>query len=259
MKITLWDPEGKQYDLFENKLTCELESSRYYDIPFGTALTGNYTIEFHVNTIEHLNIYIRMEQGPKCLYDKIAMEEYDGILFYRVSRFSQGMNISHRVDFKSDYMYKFYVERVSPISVLYNNRILMDFSIEDPETLEYVIYANETLTPINEITIFKFGTAIEGEYIFNIVIESAVEYVNIGYAVIELYKISQQVDPNQTNPGNSTHSRRDIFSIPEEWTIGIVIFFGVMITGLVVAVAKKRSKNVARFKERIDPRERGRT
>ena len=251
IQITLWDPEGKHYDLFENQLTYGLESSRYYDIPFGTALTGNYTIEFQVITSVNVNIYIRMEQGSKCLYDKIAMEEYDEILFYRVTRFSNGMNISHVIDFKSDYMYKFYIERVSPISVFYSNQITVDLFIEDPEDLGYAIYFNETLTPINEITIFKFGTASDGEYTFSITIRSEVEYVNIGYAVIELYKISQGVDPNQTNPSNSTHSHRNTFSIPEEWTIGIVIFFGAMITGLVVVVAKKRSKNIARFKERI--------
>jgi len=251
IQITLWDPEGMQYNLFENKLTYELESSRYYDIPFGTALTGNYTLEFQVVVTENVNIYIRMEKGGKCLYDKIAMEEYDEILFYRVSRFSNGMNISHKVDFKTDYMYKFYIERVSPISVFYSNQISVVFFIEDPEDLEYGIYSNETLTPINEIKIFKFGTASEGEYTFSIMIQSEVEYVNIGYAVIELYKISQGVDPNQSSPNNSTHPRRSIFSIPEEWTIGIVIFFGFMITGLVVVVAKKRSKNIARFKERI--------
>ncbi|MFX1478336.1 MAG: hypothetical protein ACFFCI_09395 [Promethearchaeota archaeon] len=257
INISLWDPEGKQFDLFENILSyyefdgTVSERYKYYEIPFGTALSGNYIVKFHVITSNNVNIYIRIEKGPKCLYDKIAMEEYEDIMFYKVTRFYNGMNISHSIRFKSDYMYKFYIERVSPISIHYSNQTYIDLSLRNPEDLEYQIYSNYSLTPINEIQIFKFGTASEGEYILNITLRSKVEYVNIGYAVIELYKISQGVDPNQTIPSNSTHSRKDFFSIPEEWTIGIIIFFGAMITGLIIVVSKKRSRNISRFRERI--------
>ena len=96
-----------------------------------------------------------------------------------------------------------------------------------------------------------FGTATEGEYTLDIEIKSDVAYTNIGYAIIELHKISHVIDPNQTDPTNSTSSPTNIFQMPIEWTVGLFAFFGVIITAVIVIVVKNRSKNVARFKERI--------
>jgi len=87
VKITLWDPEGNQFNIFESDLFNEPEGANYYEIPFGTALTGNYDIAFDVIAPENVNVYIRMEKGPRCLFDKIPMEEIDDIELYHVTDF----------------------------------------------------------------------------------------------------------------------------------------------------------------------------
>ncbi|MFX0031013.1 MAG: hypothetical protein ACFE8B_17495 [Candidatus Hermodarchaeota archaeon] len=256
LTITLWDPENKRFDIFENDLFYDPESGRYYEIPFGTALGGNYTIKFAVTTSENLNLYIRMEQGPMCLFDVIPWEEVEDMLFYRVTRFWNGMTISHNITFKSDYMYKFYIGRVSAISFSEDNEIRKDYFLSDPEDLVYGIYSNETLAIINEVDIFMFGTAVAGSYTIEITIYSEVEYSNICYAVIEHHKISHVVDPNQTDPDPSINSTQptNIFSFPKEWTAGILIVGGVVIAGVIIVIVKKREKNIAHFKERIDHR-----
>jgi hypothetical protein len=251
LTVTLWDPENKQYNIFENDIFLEPEEGSYYEIPFGTALAGNYTVQFSSISSDNVNIYIKIERGSRCLLDKIAMEEYDGLVFYEITRFTDGMSINHTIELKSDYMYKFYMERVSAISFFEDNVIRMNYSIHDPDDLEYSIYFNELLVPINEIDIYKFGTAIEGEYTISITIKSGVEYTNIGYSITELYKISHGVDPNQsTTPNNSSGNPTFIISLPKEWTAGIAVFFGVIIIGLVVVIRKKQSSNIGNFKER---------
>jgi len=252
LTITLWDPDNKQFDIFENDLCFEPESGRYYEIPFGTALGGNYTIEFDVITSENLNIYIRIERGPTCLFDVIPWEEIEDMLFYKVTRFSNGMTVSHNITFKSDYMYKFYIGRVSAISINEDNEIRKNYSLYDPGDIEYGIYSNETLAGINVVDIFMFGTAIEGLYSIDITIYSEVEYSNIGYTVIEHHKISHGVDPNQTDPDPPTNSSlpTNKFSIPKEWTAGILIVGGIVIASVIVFIIKNREKNVSRFKER---------
>lgn len=254
LTITLWDPDGMQFDIFENDLFYDPDFGRYYEIPFGTALGGNCTIEFSVVTFENLNMYIRIEQGPKCLFDIIPWEEIGDMVLYKVTRFSNGMTISHNVTFKTDYMYKFYIGRLSAISFKENNEHRLDYTIYDPDDLEYEIYYNESLSPINEVDKFMFGTAIEGFYMITLSIYSEVEYSNIAYAIIEHHKISHVVDPNQTDqePPNNTTLQTNTFSIPKEWTAGILIVGGIIIVGVIVIIVRNRERNFVNFKERID-------
>lgn len=254
LTISLWDPDGMQFDIFENNLFYDPDFGRYYEIPFGTALGGNYTIEFSVVTSENLNIYIRIEQGPKCLFDIIPWEEIGDMVLYKVTRFSNEMSISHNVTFKTDYMYKFYIGRVSAISFKENNEHILDYTIYDPDDLEYKIYYNESLSPINEVDKFMFGTAIEGLYTITLTIYSEVDYSNIAYAIIEHHKISHVVDPNQTDqePPNNTTLQTNKFSIPKEWTAGILIVGGIIIVGVIIIIVRSRERNFVNFKERID-------
>ena len=254
LTITLWDPDGMQFDIFENDLFYNPDSGRYYEIPFGTVLGGNYTIEFSVITSENLNLYIRIEQGPKCLFDIIPWEEIGDMVLYKVTRFSNGMSLSHNVTFKTDYMYKFYIGRLSAISFKEDNEHRLDYSICDPDDLEYGIYFNESLSPINEVDKFMFGTAIEGLYSIAITIYSEVDYSNIAYAIIEHHKISHVVDPNQTDqePPNNATLQTNWFSIPKEWTAGILIVGGIIIVGVIIIIVRSRERNFVNFKERID-------
>lgn len=244
VKITLWDSDGSQFNIFESFLFNEPEGANYYEIPFGTALTGEYDIEFEVITPGNVNVYIKMEQGPQCLYDKIPMEEVDDIELYRITRFSDEDSIIHTVLFNTDYMYKFYVGRVSPITIIQDNEVRLDFSLEDPNGIVYNIYSNTSLVEINNVDWFKFGTAIGGLYTFNITIYCNVEHVNIGYSIIELYQISSGTDTNQTEPTNGTTVINRYFEMPTEWTIGILGFAGT-ISGIIgVVLYKQKKKNV---------------
>ena len=62
VKITLWDPHGKRFNIFESTLIVEPEGFNYFEIPFGTALAGNYDIYFDFITPENLKLYIKMEK-----------------------------------------------------------------------------------------------------------------------------------------------------------------------------------------------------
>lgn len=244
LKITLWDPQGKQFDIFESSLHVEPEGANYYEIPFGTALAGNYDIVFYAIMPENVNLYIRMEKGPKCMYDKIPMEEVKDIRLYHVTRFSNEYRINHTILFNTDYMYKFYIGRLSPISMMENNEVRLDLSIKDPDGIIYNIFWNTTLAEINDIDRFKFGTAIEGLYSFTVKIYSNVEYVNIGYSIIALYKIGSGTSTNQTDSTNSTTMSNRYFTMSSEWTIGIVGFAGSISAIIGVVIYKQKKKNV---------------
>jgi hypothetical protein len=256
LTITLWDPDGMKFDIFENDIFYDPDDERYFEIAFGTALEGNYTIEYSVITSENLNLYIKVERGPRCLYDIIPWEEIGDMELYKVTRFSNGMSISHNVSFKTDYMYKFYIGRVSPISFLENNDLRLNYSIYDPEDIEYEIYLNESLSPINEVDKFMFGTAIEGVYTITLSIYNEVDYSNIAYAIIKHHKISHVVDPNQTgeDPPSNTTVQTNWFSFPKEWTAGFLIVGGIIITGVIVLLVRSRERTFVNFKERINHR-----
>ena len=185
-----------------------------------------------------------MEKGPKCMYDKIPMEEVKDIRLYHVTRFSNEGLINHTILFSTDYMYKFYVGRVSPISLLEDNEVRLDLAIKDPDGIIYNIFLNTTLAEIDDIDRFNFGTAIEGLYLLTIMIYCNVEYVNIGYSIIALYQISSGTSINQTDPTNSSTVLNRYFTMPTEWTIGIVGFAGTISAIIGVVLYKQKKKNV---------------
>jgi hypothetical protein len=244
VKITLWDPDGNEYNIFESELFNEPEGANYYEIPFGTTIAGNYDIEFFVITPGNVNVYIKMERGPRCLFDKIPMEEIVDIRLYQVTRFSNKDDIVHTLLFTTDYMYKFYIGRVSPITLLQDNEVKMDLTIEDPDGIVYSIYSNTTLVNIDDVERFKFGTAIGGIYTVNITIYCKVPHVNIGYSIISLYQISSGVETNQSEPTNSSAVVNRYFEMPLEWTIGIVGFAGTISAIIGVVLYKQKKKNV---------------
>lgn len=244
VKITLWDPDGNQYNLFESVLFNEPEGANYYEIPFGTAKAGNYDLEFDVITPGNVNVYIKMEKGPKCMFDKIPMEEVDDIELYRITRFSDEDSITHKIVFDTDYMYKFYVGRVSPITVMEDNEVRLNLSLEDPDGIMYTIFSNSSLVEIDEMERFKFGTAIGGLYTIIISIYCKVEHVNIGYSIIGLYQISSGTDTNQTEPTNGSTVVNRYFEMPTEWTIGILGFAGTISIIIGVVLYKQKKKNV---------------
>lgn len=250
--ITLWDPDGKQFDIYESDLTATHAETDYDEIPFGCAITGNQTIEFVSTSEYNHNIYIRIEKWVPCLYNKLSSNELQDMIFYDITRFNSGMVISPTVELKTDYMYRFCFGRVSPIAATKSDFVSVNFTLYDPNTIDYILYTNETLASIFDVNRIFFGTAIGDVYTLDVEVKSDIAYTNIAYAIIELYKISGVNDPNQTDPTNSTSSPTSKFQIPTGWIVGIIAFFGAIIVAPVVVAVKNKNKNVASFKKRIE-------
>ncbi|MFX1365824.1 MAG: hypothetical protein ACFFCE_00315 [Promethearchaeota archaeon] len=225
IKIRIRDPENSLYDIFENKMSYESENERKYEIPFGTALTGNYTLEFYVQTTFNANILINVRKDQKVLYDKLSRQEIDNITSYDVLKFHKNQYIEQNIQLDNDIMYLFYFGRVSSISHLKNIDLQIDINLTDPTEVEFEIYSKESVCNINEMNEFYFGTANEGLYTLKIRLYCQVDYVNIGFAIINSYKISGPIDPNQTNNSKTSNTT---YNIPTEFMIGTMVFVGIL-------------------------------
>jgi len=182
MSITIWDPEGDQYDItYETNMTQD----DYREIPFGVVLEGNYSFLFNAELTQNINIHITIERGDKCLYDKIELNEREDIIHYNMSKFYNGKTIEFSYDFGTDRYYKFYFERVSTISVELSNYVRIDHDILDPQGITFIIYRNESLG----YSSYYFGTAVGGFCTMNITLYCDVDWVNIAYAVVNKERI----------------------------------------------------------------------
>ncbi len=132
MKITVWDPEDRKFTLFESEMFYSPEYGRYFEIPFGTSEEGSHKFEFLASVDQNFNMLIRIDQGHKCLHDKMGAQEADNLILYKVNTFDDGMYIEHDVRFETDKSYKFYIGRVSAISIDDDNEVNVDYIITDP-------------------------------------------------------------------------------------------------------------------------------
>lgn len=235
LNVSLWDPDNSQYDLFSNSITYEPQAGRSFEFPFGTVKAGNYTLLFSAENSLNFNLHIKIEQQVKCLYDIMSAQAINNLVHYRVTRFTDGMQIEHSLTLETDVSYKFFIGRVSSISLLDSNEVQLDYELSDPFDIAFQIYANETMLAIGEVNKFDFGTSVEGIYTINITIRCAVDYVNIAYSIVDDYQISDVIDGNETDPNNQT-TPSGFFSLPLGWTTGLIIFGGIMIGTLIVLV-----------------------
>jgi len=258
MRITITDPVDKQYNVFESEMFYSPEFGRYFEIPFGTEMSGTHKFEFYSESNVNFNMYIKIEQGPLCLHDKIDSQYHDDVVFFEVTNFSNGQSVSHHIDLETDISYKFYIGRVSAISIKESNVVRMDYIIEDPtdpDPIEFIIYTNELLADIDGVTMFNFGTAIGGEYKIKLKIYCDVEHVNIAYVVVEDYQISDVVDANKTKAPDEKDSdtidileelSSDSIFLPIEGTVAVILFAGGMAgTVYVVFIRQKKRANVS--------------
>jgi len=246
MRIRIWDPENSQYNIFESTMFWDPEYGRYFEIPFGTALVGNYTIEFYVETSKNVNILVYIEQGPKCLHDKLGWQDIGKIIFYEVRKFHNEMYVEYELMLTTDTMYKYYFARVSAISIIESNNVYVDINITDAVGTEFEMYTYGQLQNIDGLNGFPFGTANGGTYTLKFKIYCAVDYVNIALAVVNDYTIGGADDPNQTQPipSNNTNNTPNItVFIPIEWTIGMLVFVGSCVTIPCVFIIYHRKKN----------------
>ncbi len=254
--ISIIDPEGDKFDITHEKDMVQDDSRK---IPYGVAITGNYTFIFEAILTENLNIHIKIEKGDEVLQDRISPD--DTIIYKNITKFKSGNKFEFRLYLKTDKYYKFIIERVSTISLsLEHSRVSMDHVVWDPSQIVFKIFENITLSYME----YHFGTAGEGIYTFEILIliGSDVECVNVAFGVIEKGQISKIIDPNDPDPFppeedpviddddviiNGTQNPQSAleYSIPQDATIALIAGIGIPIAGLVAIVIYHKRKNVS--------------
>jgi len=257
MRIIIFDPDDKQFNIFESDMFYYPEYGRSFEIPFGAVESGLYNITFYSVSTLNFNMHILIEQGPKCLYDKIGQQDPEDLIHYKVKTFDDSKYNIHDVDLKTDEMYKFYISRVSAITIIDSNEVRVDYSIEDEDGNEFYIYTNELLADIDGLTSFNFGTASRGTYTIKLtvyIVDPDVEYVNIAYAIVDEYTIGDAVDVNNTKSDveKSDSEDPDMFEelvdnsliLPIQWTIGTLLFVGGLAGVIVVMLVQHRKNNV---------------
>jgi hypothetical protein len=248
MNITLWDPEGDEYRL---SYETNMSQNDYREIPYGVALSGNYSMLFFVDLTENLNIHINIEQGIRCLYDKIQSEERPYIKFLEVLKFYDGTHFSHELVLKTDMNYRFYFGRVNPISQELSEFTGLTHNITDEtQGILFGIYQNDTVASPKEVTSYQFGTAIEGEYRLNLTVYCDVSVVNIAYAVVEKQRIADGTDPNDDDPVEPPDDPHNgttglVPFIPIEWTIGFIVLAGSAVIIPIIIIQYRKKKNLS--------------
>ncbi len=246
INVTIVDPVLDKYQVFNTEVNIS-QSDDWFEIPFGTAIAGNYTFIVSVACALTLNLHIKISFDPevKCLYDVISPKFLEQMKLYQVNKFTNGMVVEHNTVLKTDTSYKFYLGRVSAIGGLtVENEVRAYYDVTDPEGLEFTIYQNKTVGSVGTIMHFDFGTAMEGIYTVKIRIYCQVEVVNIAYAIAEDYQIStinNGTDPEPEPPTNETV--RGYFYMPMEWTLVFGLSAGGILAILVVFGAVRRKKD----------------
>ncbi len=243
MKVRVWDPNGNLYEIFDSEMFFEPEYGRWFDIPFGTVLEGNYIIRFDSNSSINFNMLISISEGHKALYDKMDQNDINNIIFSQVTKFHDCMLISHNIEMKTDTSYVLYIGRISSISENIGNEHNLSYTIEDPDNLDFIIYDNIQMKSIDDIHKFNFGTAQAGVYKIKIYIECEVTWSNIAYTVSEGPKISDIIPGNESLPIDDSNDPTNSTELVAIWTfatLGIVIG-SVGIAALIVITQKRKS------------------
>ena len=179
--------------------------------------------------------------------------EIENIIIHKVNRFPDGGYEDHDVDLETDMMYKFYIGRVSAIAITQSNEVRVTCKIEDPEGIEFIISTNELIADIDGINAFPFGTAVEGEYMVKLTVYCNVPNVNLAYAIVEEYEISDVVDANETEPEESTSFTEEAedklddisASLPSEMVIGTFLtVFGIAGAALTALMVHRKKSGI---------------
>ncbi len=245
INVSIIDPELDTYDIFRTEVNVS-QGDQWFEVPFGTAISGNYTFIFSVITTQNLNVYIKIhfDKENKCLYDIIAPEYLNNLELYHVNKFTDGTMLEHNLMLKTDISYKFYLGRVSAIGGgQIDGEVGVDYDLSDPQDIEFIIYQNKTAESVGSILHFNFGTAVAGIYTVRIRIYCRVDVVNIAYAIAEDHSISTVNNGTIPDPVPTNGTTSGIFYMPTEWTIGFGIFVGGVLGLLVVIGSVRRKRN----------------
>ena len=246
INVTIIDPVLDVYEVFETEVNIS-QGDDWFEIPFGTAIKGNYSFIISVKCAFNLNLHIKIsfDSEDKCLYDIIAPKYLEHMKLYQVNKFTDGMVVEHNTAFKTDTSYKFYLGRVSAIGGLtVSDEVTVDYDVTDPDQIEFTIYQNKTIGSVGTVLRFDFGTAVEGIYTVKIRIYCQVDVVNIAYAIAEDYQISTVNNGTEPDPKPTTNETvSGYFYVPMEWTLGFGIASGALVCALIVFGVLRRRKD----------------
>jgi hypothetical protein len=246
INISIIDPDLDTFDIFRTEVNIS-QGDQWFEVPFGTAISGNYTFIFSVITALNVNVYIKIhfDREDKCLYDIMAPGELSNMELYRVNKFSDGTLMEHNVMLKTDVSYKFYIGRVSAIGGSpIDGEVTVDYELTDPEDIKFIIYQNKTAEAVGSVIHFNFGTAIGGIYTVKIKIYCRVDVVNMAYAISEDHSISTINNGTTPDPTPNNGTIRGVFYMPMEWTIGFGVCAG-GILGILVVIGSVRRKRTS--------------
>ncbi len=256
INVTIIDPDLDVYQVYRLVKNISQDDG-WLDFPFGTVMSGNYTFIFSVAAELRLNVYIKISYDPendKCLYNIFSPSEIDKLELYRLNKFYNQTVIEYHVELKSDYYYKFYIGRLSPIGgeSPVENEVTADYDLDNPDGKPYLIYRNEMLASVGYVRIFNFATAVEGVYTIRIKIHCKVDVVNIGLAVVEDYEKTTGNDGNSTvpdpDPTNSTIPE-GYYYVPIQWTAIFGICAGIIVAVVVVFASLRKRRDSVSLKQ----------
>ena len=250
INVTIVDPVLDVYEVFKTEVNISQDDD-WFEIPFGTAIAGNYSFIFSVECALNLNLHVKIsfDSQDKCLYDMIALKYLERLELYQVNKFTSGMVFEHNTVLKIDWSYKFYLARVSAIGGLtVANEVKLEYEVTDPDGIKFRIYQNETIGNVGTMMHFDFGTSIEGIYSVKITIHCQVEVANIAYAIAEDYQISTVnngtvPDPEPDPDPSVNETSSGYFYVPIEWTVVFGISVGAMLGILTIFGAVRRKKD----------------
>ena len=245
INVTVVDPDSDIYQIFKTEVNVS-QGDQWFEIPFGTAIDGNYTFIFSVIAELNLNLYVKIsfDREDKCLYDIMSPEYIANLELYQVNKFLSGSVVEHNVMLKTDVSYRFYVGRVSAIGgEPISQEVGVDYDLTDPNDINFIIYRNDTVGNVGEVMHFNFGTAVGGVYTVKIKIYCKVDVVNIAYAIAEDYSISSVINGTEPDPEPTNGTIQGYFYVPIEWTLGFILSAGILVGALIVigSVRKKKS------------------
>ena len=245
INVTVVDPDSDIYQIFKTDVNIS-QDDQWFEIPFGTAIDGNYTFIFSVIAELNLNLYVKIsfDREDKCLYDIMSPEYIANLELYQVNKFFSGSVVEHNVMLKTDVSYRFYIGRVSAIGgELISREVEVYYYLTDPDDIEFTIYANQTMKSVGEVLHFNFGTAVGGVYTVKIKIYCKVDVVNIAYAIAEDYSISTGINGTEPDPDPTNGTIQGYFYVPIGWTLGFVVSAGLVVGALIVIGSVRRKKS----------------
>ena len=245
INITVVDPDSDVYQIFKTEVNVS-QGDQWFEIPFGTAISGNYTFIFSVIAELNLNLYVKIsfDRIDKCLYDIMSPEYIANLELYQVNKFFDGSVVEHNVMLKTDVSYRFYVGRVSAIGgEPISREVGVDYDLTDPDDINFIIYRNDTVGNVGAVMHFNFGTAVGGVYTVKIKIYCKVDVVNVAYAIAEDFSISTGINGTEPDPEPINGTNQGYFYVPIEWTLGFVLSAGLLVGALIVIGSVRRKKS----------------